>query len=382
MLSAVEPRNFWVQQYLTAGLQAITKWGFRAGDFDDDKIIVNESNYKQVEEEAVSPLADDLLTPQLRWGPRIFRVAYGLSVDMPPRGGPDSRNAEELSDLLQSDTFRIAAAAAFPVRIELGSDGMESISGPLRPHSDLARSAALAYAIGGAGMEFPIRQYAEVPVRRNWQRRPMGGFIDWQEGLRTSQTGPLSFVYEPHAQGDGLLNLPERPLCGQGHVWDWADVRGEWLTFYQGRLVGGHRPPAVLSETMISKSLPLYYRRQAPRNDLPLSFEAVPVASRADVNTAFSKLSTKQVDLWSQFPAEPAPRLSVPPLYFHSTGKLSPFVYGMVSLSADEPPELEWIFAVCHAAEGRDEKREDFIMRGVQYGGRGSALGVRGVSAN
>jgi len=320
------------------------------------------------------------LTSQIRWGPRILRVAYGLFVDMPGQTFP-SRNAELLSEMFFSPVLEIIVDVLLPLRLQLDSQGKEMMSGPLEPHSDLTRMAAIAIA---CQTHSPMRQYTDTPLRRDW-RRPMGILVDWQECIRTAKLDPRVGMYVDDLRGDGLLNLGCRP--SNGAVWDWADVRGEWLTQYHGRVVGGHRPAAVLSPVMLDMSTHMFYWRQAPRHDLPLSFELVPVSTRDDVNKAFNQVSTDEADLWYQFPDDPPPRSGIPPLFFHSThtDTTSPFVYGMVSLSKDEPPELEWILGVWYpnltdSSVGSAVKREDFIIRGVQMGGRGSRLGVRGVS--
>jgi len=286
----------------------------------------------------------------------------------------------------------MAMEAALPIRLQLDDQGMEILPGPLNGDRASNRLAAMALALG---MDHPVRLFREIPTRRDW-RRPMGGLVDWDECLRTSWFGKWADV--DSIQGNPLLHLQRgRPTTSNvcdGTVWDWAGVAGEWLTIYVCRWEGARRPPAVLSPTMLDMLSPMYYQPRPPGNAFPASFQAVPVSSRAAVNAAFKPVCSESVDLWHPFPSEPPPRSGVPPLYFHSTDPSSSFVYGMVCLTLDEPPELEWIFGVWHlcvshtldASAETDEsskgqvKREDFVMRGVQLSGPRSHLGVRGVS--
>jgi hypothetical protein len=134
-------------------------------------------------------------------------------------------------------------------------------------------------------------------------------------------------------------------------------------------------------------------------------FDLVAVAGMSEIRAAFkgaigASSSNEQeycIDLMPFHLKEEEVGDALPPIYFHSTRfvhdavNTSPnrvfldplieprpamFIYGMVHVTSDSPPELIWTMT----AEAIGYPQESQLLKGVFAGGRRSPLGVLGVS--
>jgi hypothetical protein len=136
--------------------------------------------------------------------------------------------------------------------------------------------------------------------------------------------------------------------------------------------------------------------RNGPATGFPIQFCLTPVRDKEQVDAAFSSLVHEARGqrymygirephdigiLWDHFPSigryDGDDRF--PPIYFHGVrnncGPAYQFLYGVVHLSTDNPPEVIWTMAMQHGVF----EEIGSILRMVQIGGCGSKVGTVGV---
>ncbi|WWC63785.1 uncharacterized protein I303_106390 [Kwoniella dejecticola CBS 10117] len=216
-----------------------------------------------------------------------------------------------------------------------------------------------------------------------------------QELLDTEPDGwlpvvqPLSYGIEP-ARGWGYNDLRRPDNLAEDDVWDWAGVEGSWCGCYAFM---DYSDWAMMNREQLgipvgrphSIDLSTYHEALGDLMQLELKICTDPHAdgkrsTRCD-NHEFEQdrhpLPSVETDL---------PRSDLlPPLYFH--GSSTPYpggdhhaptlpqnaIRGMVSLTADDPPQVRWTMMIRY--RGQDRWR----LECVQVGGRGSKRGFFGI---
>lgn len=204
--------------------------------------------------------------------------------------------------------------------------------------------------------------------------------------LHDYEDGP---AYRPVLYGQGFPEIPSRVLRERG-LWDWAGVKGLWVqnSAYNGREVH------VDSRRFRRRRIRYKDAWEFPTEwvlDLADGPQAISQQFSARLSSLCSSSSPSSSTkkpilpeiLWDHFPAFDSdyipPYPSFPPIWFHNAGQSNSgdaFVYGVVCLSGDSPPELVWTIAWQSIAV----PYLGVLFQGVEIGGCGSGYGVMGVS--
>lgn len=184
-------------------------------------------------------------------------------------------------------------------------------------------------------------------------------------------------------RSDGLLDIIV-PESG-----DWAGVAGRWRGLLAWDEEGEPKPESMGNCTF---------------HELPV-FDVVH-GTKEDIATAYQDFGGQScLEPWAPFDTGPEPdRLAYlsyalptlneqafqypaypPPLYFGGRARdADAFIYGLVHLTNDTPPQLRYRFILCIRERYRGVRFPaiTFGARAVQIGGRGATRGVIGVSAD
>jgi hypothetical protein len=172
-------------------------------------------------------------------------------------------------------------------------------------------------------------------------------------------------------RGRGLLGLHI-----DDDLTDWAQVTGQWVRGTNNPQRSLQNIAGLLDGYMSDFHLlePVFFNISAvPGPDQVVRAMRKSGLSDGIVRSAWKNLEP-YIGIHLRNPA-------LPPVYFHGfTGKrrrrAGRFIYGLVHLTNDSPPEMRWVIAF-HALSRTPGYK---VIVGVQLGGRGARRGVVGVS--
>ncbi|OCF78871.1 hypothetical protein I204_00815 [Kwoniella mangroviensis CBS 8886] len=200
---------------------------------------------------------------------------------------------------------------------------------------------------------------------------------------------PLSYGVEP-VRGWGYTDLKRPDSLADGQVWDWAGIEGTWCGCYAFMdyvdWVALNYPQSAFLHRLSSEiDLSLYHEALGDLMQLDLKICNDPYSSNPRENRCeYHEFTT------DRFP-QPLPSMEtdlptsslLPPLYFHGSsvpyagGEAPPLpqnaIRGVVTLTADDPPQVRWTMIIRYRNEDR------WRLECVQVGGRGSKRGFFGI---
>ena len=268
-------------------------------------------------------------------------------------------------------------------------------------HEDGTVNWVLVDAIGSVMSKLSVSQTLSVGLTHRLVSNAKDVLSVGEDGWRHAVL-PLSYGLEP-TRGWGFNNLHRPSDLEPDEVWDWAGVQGQWcgsyaflelvLSFLIKSLgVFGCLPLVISYTDWISLNEPRLVQLRRSLNELDLSryHEAIGDLMRLNL-TVVQPCNEKQRTIIAGLPAitTPLPTSTIlPPIQFcgssvqdrgqitHSSQESSSFVRGVVTLTADDPPQVRWTLVIRYGGEDR------WRLECVQVGGRGSKRGFFGVSDN
>jgi len=216
---------------------------------------------------------------------------------------------------------------------------------------NLARMLVRSYSREGIARRHLLRKWL-WPIGEPVNRDAVGAFfIDLPSTHVRRGTGV-------EGRGTGLLGKAER---------DWANVEGKW-------------------NVALGNSLPLDFDLGSINRDKPTFAVQLDLKLAKGGRNEIQAVSNCRADIWDHFPAVPADNdLALPSLYFYNTNKANDeddtFIYGVVTLSSDSPPEVVWTIGT-ETRSGQPTSLSRILVRLVEFGGSNSKFGVHGVSLN
>lgn len=297
----------------------------------------------------------------------------GLYIDLPPFGQTSANEPILVSLLSTRARWSCELASLRQVRYRMPFGLRRHDCGPYTGDRQVLHYMAV---VGNDAREFYPRSRKDItrlaapglPIN-DWLHTP-NAQVDWaqisDDAMRTvndrHRDRRASQIF---MQGYGFPNVLRGEHRG---VWDWADVRGPWTFALEGKARGGQYMER------------LHYTEYNHSWYFPESCAFTPAESKRAVSQIFlarSDTSAVTVDaLWDCFPdPEPPHHQHYPPTYFYDDSTPDIFVYGVVCLSRDQPPELVWTIAW----QSLTDTQLGAILQGVQIGGCGGNFGIVGV---